>query len=138
RSAAARRARATTAPAASGSDESRTSSRDAGRPHRHPSSRAQDLDSAIADLENTRRAICEGLRYWLVFGRGMTARGDRVLRLLRQVGGASTVAELAERCREALDAAEVRDALLQLVELGHVTVEGNAARLLRTGWYVGG
>jgi DNA-binding IclR family transcriptional regulator len=68
----------------------------------------------------------------------MTARGDRVLRLLRQVGGASTIAELAERCREALDAAEVRDTLVRLVELGHVMLEGDAARLLPTGWHVGG
>jgi len=99
---------------------------------------AQDLDDAIGDLETARRAIREGLHYWVVFNRGMTARGDHVLRLLRQVDGASTIAALAERCRDTLDAGEVRATLVRLVELGHVVAEGDAARLMPTGWYVGG
>ena len=99
---------------------------------------AQDLNNAIGDLETARRAISEGLHYWLVFNRGMTARGDHVLRLLRQVDGVSTIAALAERCRDSLDAGEVRAALVRLAELGHVVVEGDAARLMPTGWHVGG
>jgi hypothetical protein len=99
---------------------------------------ARELHSAIRDLETTRRAIREGLHDWLVFSRDMTVRGDRVLRLLRQAGGGSTVAALEERRCDALDASELRAALARLVELGHVALEGDTARLLPTGWHVGG
>lgn len=97
---------------------------------------AQDLHRTISDLETARRAIREGLRYWLVFRYGMTVRGDRMLRQLRQLEGRSTLAVLAESCRGELDADEVRATLARLAELGHVLVEGDAARLTRTGWHV--
>jgi hypothetical protein len=98
----------------------------------------RELYIAIEDLETARRAIRDGLRYWLVFGHSMTARGGRVLRLLRQLDGVSTIAALVERCRGDLDTSEVRTVLARLAELGHLVVEGDSARLTPSGWHVGG
>lgn len=99
---------------------------------------AQNLDEVISDVEMARRAIRDGLRYWLVFSRDITERGDHVLRLLRQADGTSTIAALSERCRDVLDADEVRAALVRLADLGHVVIEVDSAQLTPTGWHVGG
>lgn len=97
---------------------------------------ARKLYEAISELETARRAIRDGLRYWLVFRKGMTARTDRVIRLLRQLEGDATIAALVKHCDGELDESEMRDAVSRLTELGHVVVERDSVRLTPKGRHV--
>jgi hypothetical protein len=97
---------------------------------------AYELYAAIDALDTARRAVRDGLRFWLVFRHGMTTRTDRVLRVLLQLDGESTVSALAKRCERELRESEVRAAIARLAEMGHVLVDHDIVRLTRRGRHV--
>jgi len=97
---------------------------------------AWEIYRLISALDSVKRAAREHLTLKLVFRRGMTRRGDRVIRALEQHGAVATVQQLAEGCGGVLDEDAVRAVVRRLEELGYVRCSGDEVRLTETGRYM--
>ena len=101
----------------------------------HFDSKAMEIYRLISVLETVKEASKEHLRFLLVFRRGMTRRGDHVIRILQRQSGLAAVQQIAESCRRVLDEEAVRAAIRRLEELGYVRCSGDEVRLTAIGKY---
>lgn len=97
----------------------------------------RELHSLIEYLDMVRHTIERHATIRLVFRRGMTARGDHLIRRVRGRGPAPTaIALLVGECRGTLDEGEIRAALTGLQEFGYVAVDADEVRLTERGRHV--
>ncbi|HRI69214.1 MAG TPA: hypothetical protein PK156_33520 [Polyangium sp.] len=87
----------------------------------------------IEHLKSVQRAQDEHLRLWFVFRRGMTKRGDHLLRIAARGQSSTSIAQLVDTCRGVLDETEIRVPIEQPEKLGHVRCSGDEVRITAMG-----